>query len=225
MAAVLAGSVKAPLTAIALLFELTQNYLIILPLMCAVGVCVWVVGLIQEQQDTEGLNLQQMGMNLKRQDDSEILEQTSVAEMMSTSYLALPESLSVLEAGREMIAHKCHTALVTDCTQQLIGIVTIADLKTSLRLANEHPKESDTGKSLQDVCTTEILCVYPDEALVEAWERMGARGLYLLPVVDKDNPRQVLGVISQEQIGLASDLISTKKVLEPYLSTKHYSVK
>ena len=219
MAAVLAGSVKAPLTAIALLFELTQNYLIILPLMCAVGVCVWMVGLIQEQQDTEGLNLQQMGMNLKRQDDSEVLEQTSVADMMSSNYLALPESLSVIEAGREIVAHKCHTALVTDSTQ-LVGVVTVADIKTSLRLVNEHSEKDKIGRSLQDICTTEILCVYPDEALVEAWERMGARGLYLLPVVDRDNPRKVLGIITQEQIELAGDLISTKTALEPYLSIR-----
>ena len=219
MAAVLAGSVKAPLTAIALLFELTQNYLIILPLMCAVGGCVWVVGLIQEQQDTEGLNLQQMGINLKRQDDREVLEQTSVAQMMSTNYLALPESLSVLEAGEKMVAHKCHTALVRDSSEQLIGIVSIADIKTSLSV--QHSEELDIRRSLQDICTREILCVYPDEALAVASERMGARGLYLLPVVDRDNPRQVLGVISQEQIGLASDLISTKKVLQPYLSIKY----
>ena len=213
MAAVLAGSVKAPLTAIALLFELTQNYLIILPLMCAVGMCVWIVELIQEQQDTEGLNLQQMGMNLKRQDDSEVLKQISIADVMSKDYLALPESLSVVEAGRKIIAHKQHTALVVDSIQQLVGVVTVADFKTSLRLA--HP-ESDL-QSVRDICTTEILCVYPDEPLIEAWERMGTRGLYLLPVVDKSNPRQVLGTITKEQIELAGDLISTKTALEPYL--------
>ena len=214
MAAVLAGSVKAPLTAIALLFELTQNYLIILPLMCAVGMCIWIVGLIQEQQSTEGLNLQQMGMNLKRQDDSEVLEQASVAEIMSDSYLTLPESLSVLEAGREIVAYKCHTALVINSIKQLVGVVTVADIKTNLRSASE----SDFKQSLRDICTTEILCIYPDEPLAEAWEKMGTRGLYLLPVVDRNNSRHVLGVITREQIGLAGDLISTKTALEPYLS-------
>ena len=220
MAAVLAGSVKAPLTAIALLFELTQNYLIILPLMCAVGMCVWIVELIQEQQDTEGLNLQQMGMNLKRQDDTEVLEQTFVVDMMSANYLALPESLSILEGGQEIVAHKCHTALVIDPAGQLVGVVTVADLKTSLR-SIKHSEGSRIERSLKDICTTEILYVCPDEALIAARERMGARGLYLLPVVDRDNPRLILGVITKEQIELASDLISTKKVLEPYLSSEH----
>ncbi|MDZ4878564.1 MAG: H(+)/Cl(-) exchange transporter ClcA [Chroococcidiopsis cubana SAG 39.79] len=43
MAAVLAGSAKAPLTAILLLFELTRDYRIVLPLMAAVGLSVWLV--------------------------------------------------------------------------------------------------------------------------------------------------------------------------------------
>ena len=218
MAAVLAGSVKAPLTAIALLFELTQNYLIILPLMCAVGMCVWIVELIQEQQSTQGLNLQQMGMNLKRQDDSEVLEQASVINMMSNNYLALPESMSILAAGQKIVADRCHTALVIDAAEELVGVVTVADIKTSLRLAEEYSEELAIKRSLKDICTSEILCVYPDEPLLEAWDRMGVRGLYLLPVVDKDNPRRALGIITREQIELAGDLISTKTALEPYLS-------
>ena len=211
MAAVLAGSVKAPLTAIALLFELTQNYLIILPVMAAVGVCVWVVGLIRDSQDTEGLNLQQMGMNLAKQNDEEVLQQVSVAEMMSTDYLALLDSLSVIEAGQKMLDKKCHTALVVDNAQQLVGIVSVADVK---RNATEQQQQ------LKSICTSEILYTCPDEPVILAREKMGARGLYLLPVVDKNNPRQIIGTITKEQIELAPDLISTQIALQPYLSSR-----
>jgi len=41
MAAVLAGTVRAPLTAILLLFEMTRDYRMVLPVMAAVGLCVW----------------------------------------------------------------------------------------------------------------------------------------------------------------------------------------
>ena len=207
MAAVLAGSVKAPLTAIALLFELTQNYLIILPLMAAVGVCVWTVGLIRDSQDTEGLNLQQMGMNLVKQNDEEVLHRVSVAEMMSENYLAFPSSLPIIKAASKMIDCKCRTALVVD-DEQLVGIVSIADIKRNI---------APLQQPLKDICTTEILSIHPDEPLIEAREKMGARGLYLLPVVERNNPRHVLGTISKEQIELASDLMAAKSLLEPYL--------
>jgi H+/Cl- antiporter ClcA len=132
MAAVLAGSVKAPLTAILLLFELTQNYLIILPLMAAVGVSVWGVELFKSSQAIQGLNLQQMGVNLQPQDELEVLQQVPIAVVMDRSYLALPASMSLLQAGKTMLQDKCHTALVLDETEQLIGIVTLADIRRAL---------------------------------------------------------------------------------------------
>lgn len=53
MAAVLAGSVRAPLTAILLLFELTQDYRIVLPLMSAVGLSVWLVEWLEPVKRSE----------------------------------------------------------------------------------------------------------------------------------------------------------------------------
>ncbi|MBD2089336.1 chloride channel protein [Microcoleus sp. FACHB-1515] len=53
MAAVLAGSVRAPLTAILLLFELTQDYRIVLPLMAAVGLSVWLVEWLEPVKRSE----------------------------------------------------------------------------------------------------------------------------------------------------------------------------
>lgn len=209
MAAVLAASVNAPLTAIALLFELTQNFSIILPLMAAVGVSIWVTELIKSQQASGGLNLQQMGMNLEQQNERELLQKMFVAEMMSDVYLAFPENISVLEAGQKILSHKCHTALVIDQQQQLIGVVTLNDIKRNII---ESPMEL-TQLQLRDICTSEVLCTYPEETIIVALERMETRGLYLLPVVKQNHPSQVLGVINKEQISLAGDLIATQVAL------------
>ncbi|MGF1588081.1 MAG: CBS domain-containing protein [Pleurocapsa sp.] len=66
------------------------------------------------------------------------------------------------------------------------------------------------------MCTLEVLYTYPEESISSALERMGTRGLYLLPVVERDNPRLILGVISKEQIYLAEDLILTQAALSSY---------
>ena len=63
MAAVLAGSARAPLTAILLMFELTRDYRIVLPLMAAVGLSVWLVEFVN-RRSTHSLNLQQMGVDV-----------------------------------------------------------------------------------------------------------------------------------------------------------------
>ncbi len=226
MAAVLGGSVKAPLTAILLLFEMTRNYLIILPLMLAVGVSVWFVELMQLGQSVKGLNLQQMGVNLQDQDELEILKNVPIATVMTRDYFALPASVPLLEAGQMMLQNKCHTALVLNETQQLIGIVTLADIRREIaQMAETVAKSSElssqgaavvtpaTNKLLKDICATEVLYAYEDESVAEALSRMGARGLYLLPVVARDNPRNVLGVIERNQVALASNLAMTQAAL------------
>jgi H+/Cl- antiporter ClcA len=219
MAAVLAGSVNAPLTAIILLFELTRNYLIILPTMVAVGVTIWIVEQIKSQSSVNGLNFQQMGINLDKQDEIDKLQQVSAAEMMKTDYLALSEEMTALAAGQKMIQTQTYAALVFDGEEQLIGIVTLADLKQAIALAQHQSLEIDLFKQkVGEICTLEILCAYPDESLKEILARMGARGLYLLPVVARDRPRIVLGTIDRNQIFLASDLVETQAALSPYLA-------
>lgn len=219
MAAVLAGSAKAPLTAILLLFELTQNYLIILPLMAAVGVSVWGVELFQSNQVIQGLNLQQMGVNLQPQDELEVLQQVPIAAVMEHSYLALPASTSLLQAGKTMLENKCHTALILDDTEQLVGVVTLADIRRAIvQAASESSQNNGITQTLKDICTAEVLYAYEHEPVSEALERMGARGLYLLPVVTPDSPPKVIGVIKRHQIELASSLAMMEAALRPYFA-------
>jgi H+/Cl- antiporter ClcA len=217
MAAVLGSSARAPLTAILLLFELTRNYLIILPLMAAVGVSVWIVERMQAMPAVQALALPQMGVNLRQADDSDWLQQVTVAEVMSTDYLALIETTAVPEAGWIMLQSKRYTILVWDQGQQLVGIVTLADVKRHI-----PPPQSETLavpvalKTLKDICTKEILCTYPNETLKAAAARMTARGLQLLPVVAPESPRQILGVLEQHQATMAAEVASIRTALNLY---------
>jgi len=165
-----------------------------------------------------------MGVNLQPQDEFEVLQQVPIAVVMDRSYLALPASMSLLQAGKTMLQDKCHTALVLDETEQLIGLVTLADIRRALVQAASELSQTDgitqtlKDKTLRDICTAEVLYAYENEPVSEALERMGARGLYLLPVVARDNPRKVLGVIEKHRIALASNLAMTEAALHPYLS-------
>lgn len=219
MAAVLAGSAKAPLTAIILLFELTQNYLIILPLMTAVGVSVWIVERIKSKQIVEDLKLQQMGVNLDKHKEQEALQIFPTTLVMEPSYLGLSASMPLFEAGQLMCRDKCHTALVVDEQHELVGIISLADIRRWLvPVLSDNKLESDPinkiiDLTVEEVCTKEILYAHKDESVTEALGRMEARGLYLLPVVERDNPRKILGIIERHRIGLAGDLAITQQAI------------
>ncbi|MEG4800128.1 chloride channel protein [Microcoleus sp. ARI1-B5] len=93
MAAVLAGSARAPLTAILLMFELTRDYRIVLPLMAAVGLSVWLVEFVNRRSAAHSLNLQQMGVDVavntpiqareQLQDWEDVLGERIVTELIS----------------------------------------------------------------------------------------------------------------------------------------------
>ncbi len=239
MAAVLAASVNAPLTAILLLFEMTRDYRIVLPLMAAVGLSVWLVELLKKRPDHSS-NLKEIESNdstnsaLQKSDDSlfanrfaqsdrqqEILRNLSVEEAMHPNFLQLSDSLPLLQAGLELIQQQCHSALVVNANHQLVGIVTLQDINRAIARWETTHSESDqsiASRTLHEVCTIDILYAYRDEHLTDALDRMAARGLHQLPVIDRTNPDQILGLLAQEGITLACNLALTRVSLTPYLS-------
>ncbi len=64
------------------------------------------------------------------------------------------------------------------------------------------------------MCTTELVYAYEDEPLAEAVIRMSARGLNQLPVVYRDRPQQVIGLLTQESVALAHSIAKTREALQ-----------
>jgi CBS domain-containing protein len=160
-----------------------------------------------------------LDLNVEKNVNRDILQQLSVAEAMHQPALMLLGSMSVLDAALELTTAASRSALVVDQTEQLIGLVTLQDINRSLMPPNtESQTSSALTQRLADICTREILYAYPDEAIADALDRMGARGLHQLPVVDRDNPYQVLGVLEQEGIDLACSLAATKEVVRQHLA-------
>ncbi len=223
MAAVLAGSVRAPLTAILMLFELTRDYRIVLPLMAAVGLSVWLVERIKPTLDANS-NLQQIGLPELKDEKVEVWQQMLVADAMHTYPKKLSANLAVLEAAVVMTRGRIRSALIIDDDAgKLVGILSLEDIKRTLFICQNLPNSSTeiqeylSTQKLIDICTTDILYARDDEPLSEALDRMALRGLHQLPVVAKDNPDFILGLLEREQIELTCNLTAITKVLHQYL--------
>jgi H+/Cl- antiporter ClcA/CBS domain-containing protein len=223
MAAVLAGSVRAPLTAILMLFELTRDYRIVLPLMAAVGLSVWLVERIKPTLDANA-NLQQIGLPELKDEKVELWQQMLVADAMHAYPKKLSATLGVLEAAVAMTRERIRSALIIDDDAgKLVGILSLEDIKRTLALwqnlsnSSTEIQEYLSSQKLIDICTTDILYAWEDEPLSEALDRMALRGLHQLPVVAKDNPDFILGLLEREQIELICNLTAITKVLHQYL--------
>ncbi|MBW4609256.1 MAG: chloride channel protein [Hassallia sp. WJT32-NPBG1] len=221
MAAVLAASVRAPLTSILLLFELTRDYRIVLPLMAAVGLSFWLVERMKPTFNSNS-NLQQIGLAELKDEKAEILSSIFVEDAMLSCPKKLPLTMKVLEAALEMTRDRQSCALVIDEAERLVGILSLENINRALSVL-EYPnlqgeiQAQISNQSLMEICTTEIVYAYWDEPLSEALDRMSVRGLQQLPVVARDNHERILGLLQKEQIALTCNLAVTRKAIHHYL--------
>lgn len=123
MAAVFAGASRAPLTAVIILFELTGEYTIILPLMLAVAVSTMLSGVLSK--DTiYTLKLRRRGIDISRRSDTHALAGVTVSDLMVAAPRALPVHLSAADAMRALISARRHALPVVDDAGAYLGVVT-----------------------------------------------------------------------------------------------------
>lgn len=216
MAAVLASSARAPLTAILLMFELTRDYRIVLPVMACVGLSMWAIERMNPKIKSPE-NLDKLALSVQPDGDLVILCNLYVRDAMDTNYLRLSDRLDILAAGLKLTQSNCHSALVVDDREELVGIITLHDLSRAISQAEASSQTNVLLRnSVGNVCTKNLFYADVDEPITEAIDRMNARGLHQLPVIDKSNPGLVIGILQQEQIALACSVATTRQALSKY---------
>ncbi len=175
MAAVLAGSVRAPLTALLLLFELTRDIRIVLPLMAAAGLSA---ALVDRWQSVKSTTL--LGADRHEELRRERLAAVSVIEALEPEApLVLPALTPAAGALRELIAAHGHCLLVVDDdNSKVIGIVTLADLQQGLNSAAKRNHSLSLGE-----CRRNDLVWLPDcSHLGDLEDQLGPQGIRQVPV-------------------------------------------
>lgn len=203
MAALLAGSVHAPLTAIILLFEMTRDYRIILPLMFAV-----VVSLLLSQRlsydSVYTLGLKRKGVRLERGRDVDVMETITVDEVMQPAPFTLLATDTLAKASETLIETRHHGVPVLSEEGELVGIFTLQDL-------DRNEPETWVMRTVGEACTQNLLVAYPDETIGTALRRMSARDIGRLPVVERRNSRQLLGLLRRSDLVRAYDAALTRR--------------
>jgi H+/Cl- antiporter ClcA len=235
MAAVLASSARAPLTAILLMFELTRDYRIVLPVMACVGLSIWAIERMNPKAKTPD-KLDKLALSVQPDRDRAILQNLCVRDAMDTNYLQLGADVDILAAGLKLTQNNCHSALVIDDRDELLGIVTLHDLSRAIVQAEASPEPDRLlASSVGSICTKYLFYAESDEPISEALDRMTARGLHQLPVLERRTgigvslcdtaacmgaslkEHCVVGILQQERIALACSVAATRQALSKYV--------
>jgi len=172
MAAVLAGSARAPLTALLLLFELTRDIRIVLPLMAAAGLSAVLVERWQGLADP-GL----LGPDSLEDERRQVLAQISVGDALEPEApLVLDADTTAGQALQQLLEAHGH-CLVVERDNWVLGLVTLADLQRAL---------SSTGPeaSLEDCRRSDLLWLPASASLAQLEDQLRPNGLRQLPVFD-----------------------------------------
>ena len=198
MAAVFAALVRAPLTAIILVFELSGDYELVLPLMLAVGIATFGAERLGWRSIyVEGLR--QRGVTLDRPDDVDVLQLVSVREVMTradAAHSTIPADLPLDELRRRFAEHSLHGAVVVAADGTLVGVVARSDL--------ERGPMSAPGVTAADIATKRPASALPDEPVFRAVQRMANLDVGRLPVIDPAT-RRVVGVFRRADVVRAYD--------------------
>jgi CIC family chloride channel protein len=193
MAAVFSAAARAPISAVIILFEMTGDYRIILPLMLSTVISTTLAGFL-EPESIYTKKLSRRGTHLRRGRDLDVMQSVRVSEVMTTDPAPIPASMSLNEVIRHFQVHRYHAYPVLDKDGLLSGVVSLYDLDRALEAKNRHQLTA------QDLATRNLETVFPDEPMWTALQKMGPRELSSLPVVDRWFPRQLLGVVRRRDI-------------------------
>jgi chloride channel protein, CIC family len=196
MGAVFAGIVRAPVTSIVMIFEMTNNYSIILPLMIANVSAYALATRLQPLPIYDALLIQD---NIRLPHTQKpVLRQIPVRRAMTTHVTTVPAKLTVNEAFahvQELPVHH-HAYPVLDEAGRLAGLFTFNDLKRALAAGKGD-------RLLTEVLGKEIISVYPDHTLDVVLVKLGRNGVSQLPVVRRRNPEELLGIVTLHDIAAA----------------------
>ncbi len=192
MGTAFAGIVRAPMTSVVMIFEITRDYAVIVPLMISNLVSFFISARFQKQPIYEVL-AQQDGIHLPSVETLQQLEQRQVAQAMREATEILNAEMTVQEALEKLNAGESLALLVCD-ERGVIGVLRLEDLK---REANDGL----AGKRLREIVGEDNFPhVHADHPLHVALDRMGASRLDLLPVIGRANVHHLEGVVTLQDV-------------------------
>lgn len=194
--AFLAASTHAPMTAIFLLFEMTGNYLIIIPIMLTSIIGV-VVAKRFNHDSIDTVDFTREGIDIHEGREAAIMKSIRVGKAITEDVDFISERANInhlLEIFR--MAKNSFYFPVVDDSGRMTGIISMQDVKNILHRAEEERVCYLVGS----ICSRDVIMLTPDDSLYTAMQLFDVKGIEEIPVVEDLENKWVVGMIKRRDV-------------------------
>jgi CIC family chloride channel protein len=192
MGAVVAAGTHAPITAIVIIFELTGDYKIILPLMISCIIATLLATRLQKGS-IYTLKLLRRGVDIRGGYSANVLGHLTARDAMRTEFAEVGRTDQLMLVISRFVERPGESVLVTGTDQRLLGVITIDDIRPLMT----DPESVRTFVIAEDMMRTDGFPVFaPDDPLDEVMRRFG-RYRFMAPVLDNG---RVLGALWPQDV-------------------------
>ncbi len=206
MAALFSATARAPLTAMLIVFEMSNDYSMILPLMVA-GVAASYFSQWLHPESIYTMKLAKRGVRFVEGRDMDIMQGVKISEVMKGRPVTIHKDQYFSDAMALFQEKNLLGFPVLQDNDKLWGIVTLQDMQR----AQSEDNFSSRGLKVSDFAVEDPITVFPDEPIWAAIQKMSPRDLARLPVISRDGSGRLVGLISRSDILRAYDVGVVRK--------------
>ena len=195
MGAVASGAMHAPITAIIIIFELTNDYRIILPLMISCIISVLITTRLKKDS-IYSLKLSRRGINIFQGQEVNVLQSLTVSQVLQKDYERIYPDAPFSKLMDLLVRSPHPIFFVVDKADRLLGVISIHDIRKIIN-------ESDTLSQLlvaHDLMTPVYQTITPSDTLDIVMKIFGELNIDQLPVVDEKDNNKLIGTISKNDV-------------------------
>jgi CIC family chloride channel protein len=207
MGAVVSATTHGPLSAMLILFEMTGEYKIILPLMLSCIVATIFAGQLMKES-IYTLKLVRRGIDIREGKEVNVLKSMFVRDVMNRGVETIAEGSSLAEMTDRISKSKFNSFPVLDAENKLAGILSFNDY--SQALFDEDLMHLVVAK---DLMSENVVTVLADDDLYTALGKISRKDFSTMPVVSPDDPAELVGIVTRRDIIGAYEQAVLKKSL------------
>ena len=198
MAAFFAGTTRLPMTSIILTAEVVGDFKISIPLMFTVA-AAWFISRLIIKDDLFSISLKHKGIISEIETPSDYLQDLAVGKIMTRNVMSVSPKDRV-EHVLTLMEQTNHNGFPVVENDELVGIITTRDLVSAVH----------SGKNINDLNISScaemdnVISVIPECPVVTAIEIMNSRNINRLPVIESNESRKLIGIVTRADLNKAS---------------------